>query len=353
MDLKGYYVHRIMAGATKLDCMHGNYEYILLKSPTCEARYMAEELCIELYNFHLENGALTRKDLEVLLDKRGIWTFEDDDILDTLVKNTEEIKTKSVSLSLHTNELSAAKKALRKTEEEIEKRLNRKHSCDYLCADYIAAVEKNKFLFASAIYSPDHTQLFPCLTDFDNTFVMSCMVEYSNKKIPYQTIRELARTEPWRSIWASKSSNSNIFPNTVPEYTEEQQQLVNWTLLYDNIYECMERPSTNIINDDDLLDGWLILQKRKREAEENGRQAESLMGAKAKSGHGNEVFIPVGDSEKAKMVDALNTPESARIKRARLKKVEKDGYVLEQNMPDVKRQLQMDAVKRMADNLRK
>ena len=39
--------------------------------------------------------------------------------------------------------------------------------------------------------------------------------------------------------------------------------------MYDNVYESHERPNDKIIEDDDCLDGWFIVQRRKHEKDKN------------------------------------------------------------------------------------
>ena len=37
--------------------------------------------------------------------------------------------------------------------------------------------------------------------------------------------------------------------------------------MYDNIQESLDYPSEDVVEDDDMLDGWLIIQKQKRDKE--------------------------------------------------------------------------------------
>ena len=43
------------------------------------------------------------------------------------------------------------------------------------------------------------------------------------------------------------------------------KNIVMWSQLYDNVQESMDAPTKDVIKDDDLLDGWLIVQGKKRE----------------------------------------------------------------------------------------
>ena len=78
-------------------------------------------------------------------------------------------------------------------------------------------------------------------------------------------IRELARSEPWKSIWSSSKNEGVLFGKRAIELSEEQKHLIMWSTMYDSIGESPDSPSDKIIADDDMLDGWLILQRRERE----------------------------------------------------------------------------------------
>ena len=63
-----------------------------------------------------------------------------------------------------------------------------------------------------------------------------------------------------------------------------------WSSLYDNIQESPDCPSNEVINDDDMLDGWMIIQKRNREQAKLQKDAENKFGNK-KISNADEVFI--------------------------------------------------------------
>ena len=44
--------------------------------------------------------------------------------------------------------------------------------------------------------------------------------------------------------------------------------------MYDNIQESMDCPTEDVINDDDMLDGWFIVQNRKREKDKKEKDVD-------------------------------------------------------------------------------
>lgn len=57
--------------------------------------------------------------------------------------------------------------------------------------------------------------------------------------------------------------------------TINQRNLLTWSKIYDNVQESLECPSEKVIEDDDMLDGWFLVQKLERERERVERERES------------------------------------------------------------------------------
>ena len=168
-----------------------------------------------------------------------------------------------------------------------------------------------------------------------------------------QECRELSRTEPWRSIWNSGKKVDSIFGKPSVDFTAEQNMLVTWSSMYDSIAESSECPSDEVIEDDDALDGWLILQRRKREAQMGKSSAEKVIGNE-KIANAGEVFIMTGNKqEDMDRVAALNDPHIQAVKKSRFKALKDDGKPIEvQNLPDVRQDIKMESHNKMRDTFR-
>jgi hypothetical protein len=131
--------------------------------------------------------------------------------------------------------------------------------------------------------------------------------------------------------------------------TDEQQNLIAWSKLYDNIHEHIEPPPSEVVEDDDLLDGWLILEQKKREKEQRERAGDD----KGKRGGAQEMFIPAETPEDAKRIEAMNEPGMAFIKRQRMATLKTQKVVSEQHMPDSKQQINVQAAQQFRDRMSK
>jgi hypothetical protein len=158
------------------------------------------------------------------------------------------------------------------------------------------------------------------------------MHKYYGAILSADNIRMLARTMPWSWLWGILKTNGKLFSNDA--LTNEQQSLISWSVMYDRIHESPDCPSDDIINDDDMLDGWLLIQRKQREAERKKQEVESAVGGKIVNA--DEIFIPVETAEDALKVDLLNSPRAVNIKKQRLRQIKAEGMVKEQSLKDMK-----------------
>jgi hypothetical protein len=108
--------------------------------------------------------------------------------------------------------------------------------------------------------------------------------------------------------------------------------------MYDRIYENVECPPDFVIEDDDMLDGWMLDQKQKMENLKKEKTGDELL---SKHKNAKEVFV-VSNKEDAENIFNLNSTDSSRIIKQRTKAIinSKDG-IDECQLPDVQRELLM------------
>ena len=161
-----------------------------------------------------------------------------------------------------------------------------------------------------------------CCTDstFDiDDNIDDLIVAYQKNILSDTEIRELCRTEPWRSLWSmAEKSGIRLFVNEEP--TINQRNIVLWSRTYDSVHESMDTPPKEVIDDDDFLDGWFIKQRRKREAEANKKATEdSLKNEKIRDSE--NVFVMADNKKEAAVISSSNDEEAAFIKRQRSKQL--------------------------------
>ena len=155
-------------------------------------------------------------------------------------------------------------------------------------------------------------------------------------------MRELARSNIWRSTWSVSKSISNLFDYSITRWSNNQSDLVYWSQIYDMVYESHERPKQEIIEDDDLLDSWLIRQNEKQQSDSKPGSNYGESKHQFKKQGRQEQFV-MSDKGGAPEVYSMNNPGDRQkiIKKQSI--ISKEGSVKEQEMPDSKMEMKLIA----------
>jgi hypothetical protein len=173
---------------------------------------------------------------------------------------------------------------------------------------------------------------------------------YSDAILSSSIIRFLSRSLPWTNQWPCLKTNGKIFDSAFLDVN--QQRLISWSMFYDSVYESLECPTDDVIQDDDMLDGWTILQRKKRDSDRNKNRVESSISDNPKINNADDVFVVVDTYEDAKKVDSLNPSHTAIVKRNRLSQIKKEGTVPEAKLHDVRRDLIMELNQAHSKNMK-
>lgn len=266
----------------------------------------------------------------------GLWSEkEEDTLMNVLPKHIEEWKVQLYQAAFKSETRNKLRKYLAAAQEE-EAKLNAKRSKyhDYTQEGY-ASFAKNMVVIKHSCVTDTGEEL-----DWSNISVSSLLHAINVQQLGAQQIRCLARTSPWTSEWAAAKHAGKIFNNDV--LTSEQQFLISWSITYDNIAQSMDCPTDEVINDDDMLDGWLILKRRQSEGQKIKDRAGGFANS-SKINNANEIFLAVDNQHDAQMVETLNPPQISAIKRRRLREVEEAGTIQDHHLSDIKRDVIMQA----------
>ena len=150
-------------------------------------------------------------------------------------------------------------------------------------------------------------------------------------------VREIARNEPWRSLWVMNDTKVfNLFANNMEhQLTVDQKNLMVWSRMYDNVYESMECPTDDVIEDDDMLDGWFIVQRKKRE-KDKAEQEISNQTSNPKISSSQEIFVFADNEESAKKINETNSVHAQHVKRERMAVLQGQGEAVDSDFQDQK-----------------
>ena len=114
--------------------------------------------------------------------------------------------------------------------------------------------------------------------------------------------------------------------------------------MYDNIAESPDSPSEDVLEDDDMLDGWLLIQRREREKDKKEKSVESVIGNQKISG-ADEVFVAAKSQEDIDRINQLNDMQAAIVREQRLSQIKSsDGGVKHQDLDDVKQDILQEKI---------
>ena len=172
-----------------------------------------------------------------------------------------------------------------------------------------------------------------------NSYYDKPVLKFYRKQDIYEEIyRELARTDPFRTTWSLGGSFQGVFGISTSSATIEQKTISMYSRMYDNVQESMETPASEVIEDDDMLDGWFVVQKRKRDEEKKKSGTADI-------GHGGaqDVYLMADGKKDIEKIQDMNTLQGKMVSEQRHRVVEKKGKISHEELPDVKRDLQMQS----------
>jgi hypothetical protein len=347
-------VYRIVSGCIKcrIHDTKGKEITLLLKSPNRYQKYLAEEV----YRQTLEESQLAgmQSETEVIhmMIEQGLWDEDRQRKLDTLPKDLEELKVKMFELTFKSDEKRITRNLCNRVKADIADLQIQRAAYSYLSAEGAAHLAKVQYIIGMSLFYLDGNPFFTEDTYWTaSAHVIEEAIEFYNQcRLSETKYRDLVRNEPWRTIWSARKIDG-LFNIPAVDLTEEQKALVVWSNIYDSIYMHQECPSDDIIEDDDILDGWMIVQRRKRKQDSEKNKADELVKNEnvKKSG---EIYIPANTIEDAKNVDDLNDNAAKMTKLQRFAFLNKKGQAHEIEMPDTKLDLQQQINRKFVEQVK-
>lgn len=339
-----FFVYRLLSGYLKVNI---SPQPIYIRTPTLDAKMEAQIEYVETYERAMEEGILSDSELELILMEKELWSEEDKKNFEKVVPDHIDYwKVELYRSYLRSNDAARIRKHLDAAKNEYSRLNHLRHSYDFATCEGIASYAKTKKLILLSSYYKDGT-----LVDWDNYSFENVLNEYNKYILTQEQIRELARTNPWSSIWQThKRINKDVFKNE--HLSDEQMVLISWSINYDSIYESPDCPPDDIIEDDDMLDGWLIIQRKNREKSKNESAVHQAISNSDKINNAGEIFVVAQTDEDARKIDSLNSNQAARIKKARIAQIQREGQVHEGNLQDVKREIDMELTRLESQKLK-
>lgn len=346
-----YLIQRILSGI--LIFYYKNQEYIL-KNPSPRIKYKGCLLYDKILQDEKYSSWIRESEMTNVMIRLGLWDASSDKMITTLQKNIEDNKLKLYESIKRPDTFKSNKKLLETNNKRLSYLLQQKNSFRNNTLEGYAESIKGEYIISQTLYSKGRKMFgkegVSNYKDCSYNFFNSVVNEIYKHQISLTEVRALARSDLWRSFWAA--SKDNIFPGAVSEWTDDQRSLVNFSRMYDGVYEHPESPEDRVIEDDDVLDGWFIFQKRKRDREKNQSKTNHIRNnTRDKFDKSQEIFLFPNEDQTKEEIEDLNDPISKLKLKQKLGylKNNKDKVVEEYELPDVRTDLmnQRAEMKRM------
>lgn len=346
-------VARLLAGCVRcrLIDISGRERLFLLKTPDRYQRYVAQEVYQTVLE---EDGLLSREEMLLHLAQEELWSEAEEDKLKDFEKNLEELKIQLYELQFKEYERKRVREMLDITRKELALLHDKKYALDANTREGAASIARLRYLVGASLCRPNGQPVFEGEDAFwkETNYLLDQAFEvYAKTRLSEAQVRELARSEPWRSLWAAKKAEGSIFGLPSADLSDEQRGLISWSLVYDSIFEHPESPPQSVIEDDDMLDGWMIIQRRRREKETERSRADSAI-TNEKIRNSEEVFVVVNSAADAKRVHEMNDTSAKMTKAKRMAMIKKHGVVDEVAMPDSQLKIQQQQNQEFAQRVR-
>lgn len=339
-----YFVSRIRSG---IYIVKNQGITLKITQPTVEQELELNEIYNEAYEQALEDDFMTEDQMLDWMREKNLWCDEDEQKFEGLKKDIERLKVEIFNARNNENLKDKIRLYLRAGEKQLVQIYSKKNSFYENTCEGIASAEKS-FAFIKMC-----TFLGGQLYKFDTISCDIIWQSYFTQIMSENLIRDLARNEPWRTLWLMNDSNTfKLFSNDNKDLSPDQRAILIWSRTYDNVYESLECPSEDVVADDDMLDGWFIVQRKKREKQKAESELESSV-KNDKIKNSDEIFIVAGSKKDAGRINEMNDINGKVIKKQRENLIKQKGSVGQGEFQDEKIKLSSQSVQMYKDKFRR
>lgn len=316
---KDKYLYRILSGKTIISKFG-----LDVITPSLNLLYESEEIYCDYYN---KKGLMNQDEMRSFLVDSRIIDFSDLDYLKSFQKVLESLQ-KDLCSNFGTHNADPIRSLIKQARVKRDEILLKLSKYEGYCLESVANYAKSIFLISNTTYKNNKKY------NFKKYSIISIVSELNNLNISNEEIRNLAKKSSWCNTWYT-IRGADIFKG-VPSI--EQQLLLMWSKIYDNIKDSPDCPSEELILDNDAIDGWLILQKE----EYNKKKIEntSKLKVNSKINNSQEVFIIAKTKEEADRIQKMNSVNASRIQKQRIDQINSQGEIHHHNLLDVRRDVQ-------------
>lgn len=324
-------LYRILSGKTILSKFG-----LDVLTPSLNLLYESEEIYCEYIQ---KKNVLNQEEIRNFLINNGEVLSKDIGFLKDYPKLIEGFQ-KELCSNFYTLDVDSIRSFIKQARQKRNQILDDLSKYEGYSLESVASYARSVFLVENTTYKNGKKYKFKKYSP------ISIISELNNLNISNDDIRELTKKSSWSNTWYTLKGY-NIF-NGVPSL--EQQLLIMWSKIYDNIRESPNCPNEDLILDNDAIDGWLILQKE--ESLKKAAENTNKLNQNSKINNCQEVFIVAKSKEDIDRINNMNSKNAQRIKEQRIKQVYSQGQVHHHNLVDVRMEVQEQFHKMQMEHIR-
>lgn len=339
-----YFISRIRSGIYTI-----KWDSLLLKiyMPTIEDECEINESYIEAYNKAIDDDFKTEEEMLEWMREKELWTDKDDEKIEGLKKDIERLKIEIFNARNNEKLRETIRMYIRAGEKQLVKQNEKKNLYQMNTCEGIAILEKSITFLKKCTYVNNE------LYDFQSIGPDELLSLYYSKLLNDTQIRDLARNEPWRSLWLLNESKAiQLFYNKERTLSIDQRNILIWSKMYDNVQESLECPADDVLEDDDMLDGWFIVQRKKREKEKAQAEMETAL-TNNKIKNSDEIYMVANSQKDIERIENMNDIGAKIIKQQRLNTIKKKGTAEQTDFHDERLKLVQQSNQSYRDKMRR
>tara|TARA_Y100000592_G_scaffold28733_1_gene45762 strand:+ start:26833 stop:27870 length:1038 start_codon:yes stop_codon:yes gene_type:complete len=328
---KTYYeniLYRIIQGRLRLP---SSDPVLYIHEPTADIIEQSYDVYKEFYDDAYFSGVYIKEELKEILFYNEIWSPDDDTQAESTSDQIEELKVEAYKNYYNVPKLRGIKANIKYLEKQYSKYKSKFHTLDHISCEGVANFARSIWVISKTICD-EHGNL-------SNRIPLTKALEiYNSKAISAAEYRYVARNDPFRTMWNVGKKQSNVFGVAACQLTRDQLQLCQYSSMYDNVQESHESPCEEVINDDECLDGWFIVQKREHEKSRNKREIDKMLN-NSKIANSQEVYLMAKDQQTAKKIDSMNNPVAKSVINSRNQQIDEAGSLKFTDLHDVRQDI--------------
>ena len=338
-----YFISRVRSG---FYIVKYNESRLKILTPTIEDDFEINQAFMDSYESSVERGLKTEDEMLEWMIERGLWEDKDEERIKGLEKDIEKLKLEIFQASNDDKLKNHIRRYIRAGEKQLSEMHNKKSKYFLNTCEGVANISKIHKMLKLCTYNGSD------LCDFDLFPIDLISNYYFSMVLNERKIRELARTDPWRGIWSMNDSNSyNLFLNRERQLSIDQRNLLVWSRMYDNVQESLDCPSDDIIEDDDMLDGWFIHQRKKREQEKAEAEIEGTMNEKV--ANSSEIYVVAKSEKDHERINSMNNPHAQMVKKQRMATIKAKGKASQLDFQDEKLKIRAAQTQQFKEKFRR